>query len=196
MHIKFDAKFNMEMVTIFPGEYHATRESRIIATVLGSCIAVAMFDPVKRISGMNHFMLPNTVNKDNFFLSKSGKYGMFAMELLINDLLKLGGDRSHFKAKVFGGGSVLQRTEGFTSKVPENNIEFAFEYLKAEKIPVVARDVGGTEARKVFFFTDTAKIRLKRIAKTYVQPIESQEKRYLEKIRHRKDLEGGEVTLF
>jgi len=195
MQIKFDTKFDMEMVTIFPGEYHATREQRVIFTVLGSCIAVAMFDPIRKIGGMNHFMLPFTINEECFYLSKSGKYGMYAMELLINELLKLGAARSVIKAKVFGGGNVLQNVKDFSGSVPENNIKFALEYLNAEGIPIVAQDVGGTEARRVFFFTDTAKIRLKRISRTLVQPLESDELEYLQKIRREKAA-AGKVTLF
>ncbi|MBA7716690.1 Chemoreceptor glutamine deamidase CheD [subsurface metagenome] len=163
--------------------------------MLGSCIAVAMFDPIRKIGGMNHFMLPFTINEECFYLSKSGKYGMYAMELLINELLKLGAARSVIKAKVFGGGNVLQNVKDFSGSVPENNIKFALEYLNAEGIPIVAQDVGGTEARRVFFFTDTAKIRLKRISRTLVQPLESDELEYLQKIRREKAA-AGKVTLF
>ena len=134
MNISFVNKYRLEMVTIFPGEYHATRQGRIISTLLGSCIAVVMYDSVNGIGGMNHFMLPDTINKERFYLSKSGKYGMYAMELLIGELIKLGGKKNNFRSKVFGGGSVLHSSEKYTFSVPENNIRFAFEYLKAENI--------------------------------------------------------------
>ncbi len=195
MQIRFDAKLELEMVTILPGEYHATRERRVIATVLGSCVAVALYDSGSGVAGMNHFMLPDTISEDRFYLSRSGKYGMYAMELLINDMLKLGAGRRGLRAKVFGGGSVLSQVDGFATRVPENNVRFALEYLEAEQIPVTARDVGGNEARKIYFFTGDARVRLKRLSKTLAQPVETKELRYLERIRARRAV-GSDVTLF
>ena len=189
-------KYSLEMVTIFPGEYHATREYRIISTVLGSCIAVVMYDPVNGIGGMNHFMLPDTIDKEKFYLSRSGKYGMYAMELLIGELIKLGGNKKRFCSKVFGGGSVLHSDQKYTSRVPENNVKFAFEYLEAEKIPVLSSDVGGTEARRVLFFTEDAKTLVKRIAGTQVKPLESEELKYMKKIRKDRPPADRGVTIF
>ncbi len=194
MNIRFDEKQNMEMVTLFPGEYHATKENRIITTVLGSCIAVALYDPLQKIGGMNHFMLPESLSNGQFYLSKSGKYGMYAMELLINDLLKLGVRKTSLQAKVFGGGHVLDQVPNMSARVPDSNIRFAFDFLKAEKIPVSAQDVGGTSARKILFFTHTARIKLKRITKNAVRPLETRESEYLKKIRLTRP--AGDVTLF
>lgn len=196
MNISYNTRFQLELVTIFPGEFHATGQDRVIYTLLGSCISVVLYDPVKKVGGMNHFMLPDTIDKERFYLSKSGKYGMYAMELLINELIKLGGIKKNFKAKVFGGGSVLGSKVGNVSKVPENNIRFALAYLEEEKIPLIASNIGGNEARKVYFFIKESRILLKRIAKSEVAPIASEESAYFNKIRTEKEVKKEQLTFF
>jgi len=196
VNISYNIKFQLELVTIYPGEFHATSQERIIYTLLGSCIAVVLYDPVKKIGGMNHFMLPDTINKERFYLSKSGKYGMYAMELLINELIKMGGVKKNFQAKVFGGGSVLGSVGGHVSKVPENNIKFALAFLEEEKIPIIASNVGGSEARKVYFFTKESRILLKKISKSQSAPIASDESAYFNKIRTEKAIRKEQLTLF
>lgn len=196
MNISYNTKFQLELVTIFPGEFHATGQERVIYTLLGSCISVVLYDPVKKVGGMNHFMLPDTIDKERFYLSKSGKYGMYAMELLINELIKLGGVKKNFKAKVFGGGSVLGSKVGHVSKVPENNIRFAFAFLEEEKIPLIASNIGGNAARKVYFFTKESRILLKRIARSKAAPIASEESAYFNKIRTEKEVKKEQLTFF
>ena len=196
MNISYNTKFQLELVTIFPGEFHATGQERVIYTLLGSCISVVLYDPSKKVGGMNHFMLPDTIDKERFYLSKSGKYGMYAMELLINELIKLGGVKKNFKAKVFGGGSVLGDKVGHVAKVPENNIRFAFAFLEQEKIPVIASNIGGNEARKVYFFTKESRILLKKISKSKSAPIASEESAYFNKIRAKKEVKKEQLTFF
>jgi chemotaxis protein CheD len=188
------SQFEQELITIHPGEYFATRDDTIISTVLGSCVAVGLYDEEARMGGLNHFMLPDDLKRIDLLRSPNAKYGMYAMELLINDLMKLGARRGALKAKVFGGGSVLRFSGGHASKIPANNIEFAFEYLQKEGIPVLASDVGGREPRKIFFFARTGKVLLKRIAGNVADLAEREEERYLEDLGTRK-LEGA-VTLF
>ncbi len=188
------SQFEQELITIHPGEFFATRDDTIISTVLGSCVAVGLFDAEARIGGLNHFMLPGEFGKVDLIRSPNAKYGMFAMELLINDMMKLGARKCSLTAKVFGGGSVLRFVGGGGSKIPGNNIDFAFEYLKKEGIPIMASDVGGSEPRKIFFFAQSGKVLLKRIAGTQVDLVEREEERYIAGLQ--KHEPEGEVTLF
>jgi chemotaxis protein CheD len=188
------SQFEQELITIHPGEYFATKDDTIISTILGSCVAVGLFDPRTKTGGLNHFMLPGESGKIDLIKSPNAKYGMYAMELLINDLMKLGVKKISLLAKVFGGGSVLKLSGGGGSKIPGNNIDFAFEYLREEGIPVIASDVGGCEPRKIFFFAQSGKVLLKRIAGTVADLAEREEERYLSTISvHEPE---GEVRLF
>ncbi len=197
MITRFSPKFNRNMVIIYPGEYHVS-QNEIIATVLGSCISVCLKDKKTGIAGMNHFMLPGDVRSEDIFLSESSKYGMFAMEQLINDLIKHGGKRESFEAKIFGGGHVLnfRKTDG---NVPESNINFVKAFLGMEQIPVIKEDVGGYAGRKVLFFTDTAKVLMKRLKATGESNIIEAEKQYKTKLfsdKEKLQKEGGDLTLF
>jgi chemotaxis protein CheD len=188
------SQFEQELVTIHPGEYFATADDTIISTVLGSCVAVGIYDGEEKVGGLNHFMLPGDYGRSELIRSPNAKYGMYAMELLINDLLKIGARKAALVAKVFGGGAVLHFSGGSGSKIPDSNIQFAFEYLEKERIPVLASDVGGREPRKIFFFAQTGKVLLKRIAGTLVGLIEKEEERYLYNLRTQG--QEGPVTLF
>ena len=139
-------------------------------------------------------MLPGEGGKPDLVRNPNAKYGMYAMELLINDLMKLGARRPSLRAKVFGGGSVLRFAGGGGSKIPGDNIDFAFEYLAKEGIPVLASDVGGKEPRKIFFFAQTGKVLLKRIAGTLVDLAEKEEERYLRDLSSKAS--EGTITLF
>lgn len=187
-------QFEQEVVTIHPGEYFATMDDTIISTVLGSCIAVALFDPERRLGGLNHFMLPGEVARGEIIQSPNAKYGMFAIELLINELLKLGLRKKDIRAKVFGGGAVLRFADGGMTKIPQSNIDFTFEYLNKEGIPVLASDVGGREPRKIFFFPQSGKVLLKRIQPSQVDLVEREEERYLTTIREAE--QEGPIVLF
>ncbi len=192
--------FSQPVTFIHPGEYLSTDDDIIIATVLGSCVAVALKDDTAGIGGLNHFMLAGAFKKGagkdgSPFASDSGKYGVYAMELLINEMLKKGARRERLTAKVFGGASVLALGTASRNTVPQNNIDFAEEFLKAEGIPVLSRDVGGTTARKILFFVRDGKVLLKRITGTLIAAVKLEERTYLERIV-RKEGASGEVTLF
>lgn len=189
------SQFEQEVVTIHPGEYFATRDDTIISTVLGSCIAVALFDPEAGAGGLNHFMLPGEVDRHELVLNPNAKYGMFAIELLVNELMRLGIRKKDIKAKVFGGGAVLRFADGGRTKIPQSNIDFAFEYLEKESIPVLASDVGGREPRKIFLFPRTGKVLLKRITPNQVDLVEREEERYFDTVRQ-ESAEAGTVILF
>ncbi len=187
MYEQFSKKFGRKMVSIHPGEFYVTSEDEIISTVLGSCIAVAMFDRSKRIGGLNHFMLPSSFDESHMYTSNSGKYGMYAMELLINGLLKAGAERKSLRAKVFGGGSVLRVRPGTNGKtIPESNIDFAMTFLQTERIPIDSSDTGGVNARKILYFTENHSVKLKRLASRGVSEVTREEEEYLATLQTRR----------
>lgn len=189
------AQFAQPITIIHPGEYLASSDDIIIATVLGSCISVALRDAKAQVGGLNHFMLPGYFDDKSHFESQSAKYGMYAMEVLINDLLKLGCRKDRLRAKVFGGGSVLGRGSDRQNKVPKSNIDFVFDYLKTENIPIDSSDVGGRAARKILFFVQDGKVLLKRITGSFVTAVDIEERDYLDRIKRRQEA-AGDVTLF
>lgn len=179
---------------LHPGEFLATVADIVIVTVLGSCVAVALRDTERAIGGLNHFMLPGTFHRSDRFGSRSAKYGMYAMELLINDLMKLGARRERLVAKVFGGASMLGTGADRLNKVPRSNIDFALEYLATEGIPIAASDVGGTTARKILFYVRDGRVLLKRISGNVAAAIKLEESGYRTRIVERGT--AGSVTLF
>ena len=160
------------------GGVFASREGAVVYTLLGSCIAVCLRDPVAHVGGMNHFMLPASVEgqQDN------ARYGVQAMELLINACMKQGADRNRLEAKVFGGGHVLRVREN-ADNVPRSNIRFALAFLQTEGIPIASRDLGGYVGREIYFFTDTGRTLLKRMQSTHgdktLSGVESREREHL-----------------
>ena len=194
MYQHFSRRFERQVSVIHPGEYMATADDIIISTVLGSCVSVALHDAVTGLGGLNHFMLPGELHSRQYFNEAPGRYGMFAMELLINDLLKAGARKERMIAKVFGGGHVLSGPAG---SIPDSNIAFAFEFLKTEGIPVVGQDVGGTDARKIFFFVPSARVLLKRLGGKKLAPVEREEQAYLSRIKRKpRPADTPDVTLF
>ncbi|MFA6507341.1 MAG: chemotaxis protein CheD [Treponemataceae bacterium] len=189
------SQFSQPITIIHPGEFLASSDDIIISTVLGSCVSVALRDAKEGIGGLNHFMLPGYFDDRSHFESQSAKYGMYAMELLINDLLDLGCRKDRLRAKVFGGGSVLGRGAERSNKVPKSNIDFAFDYLKTEGIPVECSDTGGNAARKILFFVRDGKVLLKRITGTFIRAVDIEERDYLDRIKKRQAA-AGDVTLF
>ena len=182
-----------EMITIGPGEHHATRDDHVISTILGSCVAVALYDQTRGVGGLNHFMLPEANTGRHVTETKSGRYGMFAMELLFGDLIKLGSTREHLRAKVFGGGTTLG-TASNGKGVADQNVRFAFDYLRSEGIPIDSSDVGGKTARRVLFLPASSKVLLKKTA--WVENrIDRVEKQYARRLKETSD-DGGQLTIF
>jgi chemotaxis protein CheD len=143
------------------GEYFVTQNGEILHTVVGSCITTCIYDEKTKAAGMNHFLLPGMVHPNEIISSDVGRYGMFAMELLIGELIKLGARRKGLRAKVFGGGNVLKFRKG-DDDITGSNVRFAKKFLELEGIPTVKMDVGGNAGRKIFFFTDSHRVLLKR----------------------------------
>lgn len=160
----YDKRFSKEAVKLLPGQYFATSQDKMLVTVLGSCVAACLFDPHTGVGGMNHFMLP-TVNKlAGEFEQVQGmaaKYGVHAMEILINELVKLGAKKERLNAKVFGGGKVVPTF--VQNDVGKFNAEFVVQFLETEGIPIVASDLCDIYARKVYFFPNNGNVLMKRI---------------------------------
>jgi chemotaxis protein CheD len=176
----FDREFRVEAVRILPGEYHAASGAVGMTTLLGSCVSTCLWDPLRRIGGMNHFMLPGDTAGSGSPVPRSARFGVHAMELLINMMLKLGAERQRLVAKVFGGGRVLK---GFVSlDVGAANCEFVLDFLATEGIPVLARDILDGYARKLHFSPDTGKVLLKKVDPGAVGVVQRQEREYLARI--------------
>lgn len=183
-----DHHFQYDAVKVLPGEYYVSNEDLVIMTVLGSCIAACIWDGKARAGGMNHFMLPDGDGADG-----SGRYGSYAMELLINEMLKLGARRETMQAKIFGGGQVMA---GFTTmNVGERNTKFVLDYLATERIPVVSQDVLDIHPRKVCFFPVSGKALVKRLAHSHPETLAVEERRG-NAASVAKSTAGGSVDLF
>lgn len=187
----FDQHFQIEAAKILPGEYYVTSRHMLLVTVLGSCVAACIRDPVSGIGGMNHFMLPESGDPHNP-LSASARYGGYAMEVLVNQLIKMGASRSRLEAKVFGGGAVMR---GFTTQnVGELNSEFVLEYLRAEKIRVMAQDLRDIYPRKVYYFPASGRVLVKKLKQVHNNTIIEREAEYGARLKT-SDM-AGDVELF
>jgi len=186
-----DRHFNRQAMKILPGEFYATDQDEVIVTVLGSCVAACLLDPISMVGGMNHFMLPakkGEADPDRFF---AARYGAAAMEFLINNLLHLGAKRDRLVAKAFGGGRVLQ---GMTTDIGGQNIDFVRRFLMNEDIPLWTEDMGGIYPRKVYFFPHTGQVLVKRMERTHNDTVITRELNYLHEF-DQNPMEG-DVELF
>lgn len=199
-HVKrfWDPKHQVYVAKILPGEFYVSGKGEVISTVLGSCVSACVRDPVLRIGGMNHFMLPiqsghSNVEWDGAPISSETRYGNWAMEYLINELLKAGASRDRLEIKVFGGGQVLANM----TDVGQKNITFVEDYLSNEGMQIVAKDLGGVSPRKVMYFSDTGRVLVKRISKVSNDTIASRERDYMRRIdRDIGDTNQGSIELF
>jgi len=142
------------------GEYYASKTPAIISTILGPCVAVCLHDKTKGIGGMNHILMPGDApDRENIIDSR---YGINAMELLINQMMKLGANRYKLTAKVFGGAAILSSISGeFNMGI--RNVESVIEFLEVEKIPIVNYNFGGFDSRRIYYHSDTDEVLIKRI---------------------------------
>jgi chemotaxis protein CheD len=182
----WDARFQNDAVKILPGEFFVHNEDILLTTTLGSCIAACLWDRNAGVGGMNHFMLPDGAGD-------SGRYGSYAMELLINEMMKRGASRTSMEAKVFGGGQVVS---GMSSlNVGERNTQFVMDYLKTEHIPILSKDVMDVYPRKVCFLPASGKAMVKRLAPTQADALAAQERAAAQRAVPA-STGGGSVDLF
>ncbi|AJQ96326.1 chemoreceptor glutamine deamidase CheD [Gynuella sunshinyii] len=191
----WDKHLNCWAAKILPGEFYVTKGKEMIATVLGSCISVCIRDPKAGVAGMNHFMLPSsgefsTIDWGCSSVSSATRYGNWAMEYMINAIMKEGGRKERFEVKVFGGGQVLANL----TDIGQRNILFVLSYLKQEGLETSAVDVGNIYPRKVLYMAWEGKVRVKKLASQHNQTIVRRERDYLDQIRHRD--EQSDIELF
>jgi chemotaxis protein CheD len=191
-NVYYDRTFDCDAAKILPGEYYFTNKDMLIVTVLGSCVSACIRDRVSGVGGMNHFMLPDGGENSDNPVSASMRYGTYAMEVLINELQKAGAKRENLEAKVFGGGNVLR---GFTTiNVGERNAKFVLDYLRIEKMRVVAEDLNDIFPRKVYFFPKTGKVLVKKLKVEHNDTLKRRELDYASRLKATSI--GGDVDLF
>jgi chemotaxis protein CheD len=184
-----DREFGVPAVRLLPGQFHASRDEAI-ATLLGSCVSACLWDPRAGIGGMNHFMLPGAAVPLSP-LEANARFGIHAMEVLINRMLRLGAQRRDMVAKVFGGAHVMQ---GFESlDVGEQNAAFVLRFLQEEGVPLAARDLGGVHPRKLVFFPATGKVHVKRLQPPDLGDLQHAERAYRERLQRRR---SGDFEMF
>ena len=187
-----DHRFSHEIASILPGEFFVSKEPMVVYTVLGSCISACIRDPLIGVGGMNHFMLPEPKDTAHDSWGESTRYGSFAMESLINEILKRGGHRSRLEIKLFGAGKIYEGN----IDVGANNAKWVLQYLKSEGLIVVKTDLGDVFPRKVYYHTDSGRVLMKRIERVKNRTIFERENQYAEKIQQREQQPAEDVTLF
>ncbi len=179
------------IVKIHIGELYASKTPVSIWTVLGSCVSACLFDPVAKIGGMNHIL--SVGNADITQFDDSARYGINAMEQLINEIVNLGGVRSRFQAKVFGGGHLLGLSE--KNRPGPKNVQFVLDFLKMEKIKLAGHNTGGPYSRKLYFHTDTFEAFLKKTEAKGSDQFMEKEAMQIKKVKSIATA-PGEITLF
>jgi chemotaxis protein CheD len=189
----WDDQHGLYAAKLLPGEFYVTREQETIVTVLGSCVSACVRDAVIGVGGMNHFMLPVSGTNgswENSATGASARYGNFAMEQMINEILKHGGSRKNLEVKVFGGGRILTQMTDIGLK----NIEFVQHYARTEGLQIVASDLGDIYPRKVYYTPISGKVFVKKLRALHNNTVIERETAYLNELRH-KPVEGS-VELF
>lgn len=186
-----DRETGVMHVKIGPGDYYVTKSAdEMLVTILGSCVAVCIRDPFVGVGGMNHFLLAESESGDWGGISAATRYGNHAMETLINDIIALGGLRSRFEVKIFGGGHVIESSMAIGQK----NVEFAEQYLASEGMPIAAKHVGGVLPRRIHYFPKTGKVQMLQLRRSSDAAVFQKEIEFKRRMAA-KPVEGG-VDLF
>ncbi len=191
----WDKKHNVFSAKLLPGEYYVSKHNEMINTVLGSCIAACIWDCKRGIGGMNHFMLPLGCEDEHSgreHMTSATRYGNFAMEILINEILKAGGSKNNLVVKLFGGGRVIKSMNSID--IGRKNIDFAHDYLESEGISIISEDTGDIYPRKILFYPATGRVRMKKLYTLHNDTIRKREESYRDKIDHQPV--AGDVELF
>jgi chemotaxis protein CheD len=189
----WDQQIQSYVLPVSVGDFATTsRTDLAIVTLLGSCVAACLCDEEAGVGGLNHFLLPEEANQADSTASKSMRYGVNAMEQLINALLGMGASRARLKAKLFGGASVVSQASN--GKIGSRNGEFAERFLQKEGIPVLAKDLGGSFARRIYFLPFGNRIKVQKIRGDSVDSLGRQEEQLKSKISST-NVSGG-IELF
>ncbi|MGF1644042.1 MAG: chemoreceptor glutamine deamidase CheD [Thiotrichales bacterium] len=191
----WDPNFRLNVAKVLPGDYYVGTQDELITTVLGSCVAACIRDTQRKVGGMNHFLLPlgdmgGGGGWETTSVSASTRYGNFAMEHLINGILRSGGKKQNLEIKLFGGASVMDLA---SSDVGRRNIDFVLSFLREEGLPVHSQDLGGTLPRKLMYHPLTGKALVKKLV-SETQSVVASEMSYLQKVRATPV--AGEIELF
>ena len=189
-----DHRFPHEIAAILPGEFFVSAEPMIVYTVLGSCVSACIRDPLAGVGGMNHFMLPQPKNASTDSWGESTRYGSYAMESLINDILKRSGVKSRLEVKLFGAGRIYDGN----IDVGARNAEWVLEYIKTEGLTACKTDLGDILPRKIYYFTESGRVLMKKIENVKNDTIATRERDYASKLQVEKHVVAAEedVTLF
>jgi len=187
----FDAASSAWIVKVFPGEYHVSRQAdEVLLTILGSCVSACIRDPLAGIGGMNHFMLPQHKSGAWGKDLRSTRFGNFAMEKLINELLKAGCARDRLEIKVFGGGNVTESSNAIGS----DNSQFVLQYLAAEGLRYAAQDLGGTLPRRIQYYPSTGRVVRRLLGNNERFAVDREEDAYAQRLQSQQP--SGEIQLF
>ena len=188
----FDARQGVTVVKLYSGDcYIAEQPGEMLVTILGSCVAACIRDPITRVGGMNHFLLPAADEVNLRRASDAARYGAFAMEQLINGILKCGGRKERLEIKIFGGAHVIQSSD----MIGERNITFVQQFLKAEGLTAASADVGGTTPRRVNYYPETGRVMLRRLLRRSDEETVSSEELQFSRQLRQAPLEGS-IELF
>ena len=179
-----------KIAKVLPGDYYVTAPPELISTLLGSCVAACIRDPSLELGGMNHFMLPEASPEARDLRSHAGRYGVHAMENLINGILRRGGQRERLEVKIFGGGSMGRSR----ARIGEQNATFVEEYLRREGFVVAARDLGGEVARRLIYEPGSGLVQVMKLPPMDLAPLVNEEVRYERSLE--RALCAGSVELF
>ncbi|MFA0569428.1 MAG: chemotaxis protein CheD [Vibrio gallaecicus] len=186
------------VVKVLPGGLYCTAEKEVISTGLGSCVAACIWDPFAQVGGMNHFLLPMAHSSEHHHwshddvVSTASRYGSYAMEMLVNQLISLGANRSRMHMKLFGGAQM----HGIKSAIGEKNVDFVLRYAKQEGFELDAYDLGGLEPRKIIFDPLSGKAWLKRIPFAEVSHLRHEEDHYAQQVESDSHQPNDDVELF
>lgn len=187
----YDSAGSVWMVKVFPGEYYVTNKAdEVLVTVLGSCVSACIRDPIAKVGGMNHFMLPSHKSGSWGDDLKSTRFGNFAMEKLINELIKAGASRDRMEIKVFGGGNVTDTSNA----VGSDNAAFVLRYLDAEGLRCAAQDLCGSHPRRIHYYPQTGRVVRKLLGTTETYAVSREETDYGNRLLSQKTT--GDIQLF
>ncbi|WP_438971112.1 chemoreceptor glutamine deamidase CheD [Methylophaga sp.] len=189
----WDAKHGIWAAKLLPGQLYVTKDpDEVVVTVLGSCVSACIRDKISGIGGMNHFMLPTTEDpSDGVWNDQATRYGSYAMERLINEIMKAGGRRENLEMKLTGGGHVIQN---MANRVGQRNIDFILEYSELEGIAVLSQDLGDIYPRKVMYYPSSGRLRVKRLKSLHNDTLLQREEHYENELEVQPA--AGDVELF